>query len=152
MISNANLQGTIFNLVGPEALDADFVEQARAVRLNNSSTQVYMALRPGEIARRGDLRRPAVQLHGPAFRTDCCSSRNITSRTLLVLLSQDAARPGPLLIVASTNAHYRDWAGLPPEEYQAGKRELIEIDAGRRWRSTCPTSAASWPGSRPPRR
>ena len=38
---------TIFNLVGPEHFDPQFVEQARAVRLNNSSTQVYMALKPG---------------------------------------------------------------------------------------------------------
>ncbi|NJQ98190.1 MAG: hypothetical protein HC784_12460 [Hydrococcus sp. CSU_1_8] len=30
------------------AVDRQFVDQARAVRLNNSSCQVYMALRPGE--------------------------------------------------------------------------------------------------------
>ena len=49
VVSNANLKGTIFNLVGQDNFDADFIEQARAVRLNNSSTQVYIALQPGEI-------------------------------------------------------------------------------------------------------
>jgi len=47
VISNANLKGTIFRLVGQEHFDAPFAEQARAVRLNNSSTQVYIALHPG---------------------------------------------------------------------------------------------------------
>ena len=32
VVSNANLLGTIFNLVGPEHWDRDFLEQARAVR------------------------------------------------------------------------------------------------------------------------
>ncbi len=48
VISNANVASTIFRLVGPEHFPADFVDQARAVRLNNSSTQVYMALKPGQ--------------------------------------------------------------------------------------------------------
>ncbi|MCL2119427.1 MAG: FAD-dependent oxidoreductase, partial [Planctomycetaceae bacterium] len=36
VLSNANLKGTIFNLVGQEAFDSDFLEEATAVRLNNS--------------------------------------------------------------------------------------------------------------------
>ena len=43
----------------------DFLEQARAVRLNNSSTQVYMALKPGDADRGEPMRRSAVQLDGP---------------------------------------------------------------------------------------
>ena len=38
VVSNANLKATIFNLVGEEHFDREFVEEARAVRLNNSST------------------------------------------------------------------------------------------------------------------
>src|SRR6188472_4095086 len=48
IVSNSNLKLTIFNLVGAEHFDRAFVEQAQAVRLNNSSCQVYMALKPGE--------------------------------------------------------------------------------------------------------
>ena len=48
VVSNANLRTTILKMIGPEKLDRDYVDQTEAVRLNNSSTQVYMALKPGE--------------------------------------------------------------------------------------------------------
>ncbi|HLJ12245.1 MAG TPA: FAD-dependent oxidoreductase, partial [Planctomycetaceae bacterium] len=48
LVSNANLKATVLDMVGEEHLDQEFVEQAREVRLNNSSCQVYLALKPGE--------------------------------------------------------------------------------------------------------
>ncbi len=81
VVSNANLLDTIFDLVGPEHFDRDFVEQAAAVRLNNSSTQVYMALQPGDDARRIDAATCCSVPTAPAFRTDLLLSRDITSRT-----------------------------------------------------------------------
>ncbi len=45
VVSNSNLKATIFNLVGEDKFDRGFVDQAREVRLNNSSTQVYMGLK-----------------------------------------------------------------------------------------------------------
>ena len=81
VLSNANLKGTIFNLVGREHFEADFAEEADAVRLNNSSTQVYMGLKPGEHVDEeacGDLLFSST---APAFRTDMLLSRNVTSRT-----------------------------------------------------------------------
>src|SRR5688500_18456675 len=48
VVSNANLNATVLRLVGRENLDRQFVADAEAVRLNNSSTQVYMALKPDE--------------------------------------------------------------------------------------------------------
>lgn len=126
VVSNANLLGTILNLVGPDPWDGDFLEQARAVRLNNSSTQVYIALkaeRPIEESQCGDLLFSSV---APAFRTDLLLSRNITSRTFSFYYPR--TRPGAerCLIVASTNANYGDWAGLSKHDYQAGKLDLIE--------------------------
>ncbi len=47
VVSNANLKTTTLKFLGAEALNPDFLEQAKAVRLNNSSTQVYMAIKPG---------------------------------------------------------------------------------------------------------
>jgi phytoene dehydrogenase-like protein len=130
VVSNANLVGTIFNLVGPEHWDADFLEQARAVRLNNSSTQVYMALKPEmpiDESQCGDLLFSST---APAFRTDLLLSRNITSRTFSFYYPK--TRPGlnRCVVVASTNANYADWAGLSKEEYEAGKRDLIENTLG----------------------
>jgi phytoene dehydrogenase-like protein len=126
IISNANLLGTIFQLVGQEHFDADFAEQARAVRLNNSSTQVYIAFKPeAPIDEQlcGDL---LFYSTAPEFRTDLILSRNITSRTFSFYYPK--TRPGHdrCYAVASTNASYRDWADLSPEDYAAGKRALIE--------------------------
>lgn len=124
VISNANLKSTIFNLAGEEHFDGKFVDDARAVRLNNSSTQVYMALRPGELIDEscGDL---LFSSKAPLFRTELLLNRNITSRTYSFYYPR--TRPGSdrCLIVSSTNAHYHDWATLPEADYQASKQELI---------------------------
>jgi len=126
VVSNANLKGTIFDLVGEAHWDRDFLDQARVVRLNNSSTQVYLALRPGatfDEDRCGDLLFSST---APAFRTDLLLSRDITSRTYSFYYPR--TRPGRdrYLVVASTNARWGDWAGLPPAEYAAAKRDLLE--------------------------
>ena len=125
VVSNANLKATIFNLVGKEHFDRSFVDQARSVRLNNSSCQVYMALKPGETIDEscGDLLFSST---APLFRTELLLSRNITSRTYSFYYPR--TRPGSdrSLIVSSTNANYGDWASMPEEEYQASKQDLIE--------------------------
>jgi phytoene dehydrogenase-like protein len=125
VVSNANLKATIFNLVGAEHFDRGFVDQARAVRLNNSSCQVYMALKPGEAIDEtcGDLLFSST---APLFRTELLLSRDITSRTYSFYYPR--TRPGSdrSLIVSSTNANYSDWAGLSEPDYQASKQDLIE--------------------------
>ena len=126
VLSNANLKGTIFNLVGKDAFTPDFIEEAQAIRLNNSSTQVYIALKLGETVdetRCGDLLFSST---APAFRTDMLLSRNITSRTYSFYYPK--TRPGTekYYVVASTNANYADWNGLSNEDYQASKLDLIE--------------------------
>jgi len=125
LVSNANLKGTIFNLVGEEHWDRDFLEQARAVRLNNSSTQVYMALRPGE-GFDGDCGDLLFSSIAPAFRTDLLLSRDVTSRTYSFYYPKTRPGTNRSLVVASTNANYRDWADLSPEDYQASKEDLVE--------------------------
>ena len=125
VVSNANLKGTILNMVGRECFDDEFAEQAAAVRLNNSSTQVYMALRPGEMIDEscGDLLFSST---APAFRTELLLSRDVTSRTYSFYYPRTRPQKNRCLIVSSTNANYRDWAGLSRDEYEAGKRDLIE--------------------------
>lgn len=126
VLSNANLHGTIFRLVGPAAFDADFVEQARAVRLNTSSTQVYIALRPGEGFDEGTCGDLLFSSTAPRFATELLLSPDITSRTYSFYYPK--TRPGRdrYLVVASTNARYEDWACLPEEEYRRRKQALIE--------------------------
>lgn len=126
VISNSNLNATIFNLVGEEKFDRNFVDSARQVRLNNSSTQVYMAIKEGvEIDEQtGDLLFSST---APLFRTDALLSRDITSRTFSFYYPR--TRPTSKrrhAIVSSTNARFEDWAHLSESEYQASKEDLIE--------------------------
>ncbi|MCR9117531.1 MAG: FAD-dependent oxidoreductase, partial [bacterium] len=77
VVSNANLMATVFKLIGEEQFDRNFIDQAREVRLNNSSTQVYMALGPEDRVpeETGDLLFSST---APAFQTDLLLSRDIT--------------------------------------------------------------------------
>ncbi len=126
VVSNANLRATIFRLLGEAQLDPQFVDQAREVRLNNSSTQVYMALKPGETVEEstGDLLFSSTAAD---FRTDLLLSRDVTSRTYSFYYPR--TRPEGrerTLLVSSTNAHYRDWSELSDDDYEASKQDLIE--------------------------
>ncbi|MDX1947175.1 MAG: NAD(P)/FAD-dependent oxidoreductase [Pirellulaceae bacterium] len=126
VISNSNLRATIFRLAGEEHFDRKFIDDARAVRLNNSSTQVYIALKPDERIDEsmGDLFFTST---APLFRTDLLLSRDITSRTYSFYYPRTRPQGRPrCLIVSSTNANYADWATLPDDEYEASKRDLIE--------------------------
>ena len=124
LVSNANLKATILHLVGPDRLDPDFMEEARAVRLNNSSCQVYIALRPGEqFSDVGDL---LFHSEHTGFDVQAMLNRQISSRTFSFYYPR--TRPGSdrSLVVSSTNANYRDWANLGEEEYQASKSDLCD--------------------------
>jgi phytoene dehydrogenase-like protein len=126
VLSNANLNATVFHLIGEKYFDRSFVNDARAVRLNNSSTQVYMALKPDEVIEEstGDLLFSST---APVFRTELLLSRDITSRTYSFYYPRTRPEGRPrCLIVSSTNARYEDWASLGAEEYEASKRDLIE--------------------------
>jgi len=126
VVSNSNLKATIFDLVGEGQFAPDFVEEARAVRLNNSSTQVYMALKPGILLDEDDCGDLLFSSTAPTFRTDLLLSRDITSRTYSFYYPK--TRPGRdrCLIVSSTNAHFDDWANLSEEQYEESKLDLIE--------------------------
>jgi phytoene dehydrogenase-like protein len=126
IVSNANLRGTIFNLVGEECFDREFVEQAKEVRLNNSSTQVYMSMKPGEELDHatGDLLFSST---ADEFRTELLLSRDISSRTFSFYYpDMRPNRENRQLIVSSTNANYEDWSDLSPEDYEASKQNLID--------------------------
>ena len=126
VVSNANLMGTVFKLVGEDYFDRAFVDEARAVRLNNSSTQVYMALKADETIDEstGDLLFSST---APLFRTESLLSRDITSRTYSFYYPRTRPEGRPrCLVVSSTNANYSDWADLSKDEYEASKLDLIE--------------------------
>lgn len=124
VVSNANLKTTIDKMVGYDKFSTDFAEEARRVRLNNSSCQVYMGLRRGEkIDYIGDLLFTSVD---PEFDSVRLCAKDITSRTFSMYYPD--IRPGSdrYAIVSSTNANWSDWAQLSEEQYEQAKHELIE--------------------------
>ena len=139
VISNSNLKATVLKLVGPEQLDKKFVEDVQAVRLNNSSTQVYMALKPDVMVEEstGDLLFSST---ADRFRTELLLSRNVTSRTYSFYYPRTRPLTRPrCLIVSSTNANYVDWANLSVEDYQASKQDLVKttLDHLERYLPNC---------------
>lgn len=124
VLSNANIKTTILKLAGPECFDPDYLEETRAVRLNNSSCQVYIGLKPGVgFDDCGDL---LFHSEHSGFDIDAMLSKRISSRTFSFYYPQ--TRPGSdrWLIVSSTNAHFKDWAELPEDQYQHDKQRLCE--------------------------
>jgi phytoene dehydrogenase-like protein len=124
VLSNANIKSTVLNLVGPAHLDPVYVEETRAVRLNNSSCQVYIGLKPGEgFENCGDL---LFHSEHQGFDIQAMLSKDVSSRTFSFYYPETRPGSNRWLIVSSTNANYNDWAGLPDEQYEADKRDLCE--------------------------
>jgi phytoene dehydrogenase-like protein len=124
VLSNANLKNTIFRLGGEENFPADYLEAARAVRINSSSCQVYLGIRRGEsIPHIGDL---VFTSGNPRFSSAELTDFRTSSRTFSVYYP--ATRPGSdrYTVVVSLNARYEDWATLADEVYAREKQRLIE--------------------------
>jgi len=139
LVSNANLKSTVLKMVGEQHFDKQFLDDARAVRLNNSSTQVYMAFKPEERIDEstGDLLFSST---AGQFRTDLLLNRDITSRTFSFYYPRTRPQGRPrCAVVSSTNARYEDWTGLTKEEYEQSKRDLIEttLDALEKYVPNC---------------
>ncbi len=133
VLSNANLLHTINKMVGRDAFSAEFLQEVDAVRINNSSAQVYIGIKPGEkIDYMGDLLFTSV---APHFDSTAMLSKKITSRTFSLYYPDTRPGSNDYTIVSSTNANYEDWANLSEEEYLQAKEELIEdtLDALERF-------------------
>jgi len=127
VVSNANIRQTIFDLVGEEKFDRNFIDEAKSVRLNNSSTQVYMALQDDDVLDVRELGDLLFSSTAPNFETEALLSRDVTSRTYSFYYPKTRPQNQPrCLIVSSTNANYHDWADLPDREYLASKQDLCE--------------------------
>ena len=131
VLSNANLKNTIEKLLGTSKLPKAFANQAKSVRLNSTSCQVYIGLKKGcSIPDIGDL---IFTSEAPSFSTDELTSFNTTSRTFSVYYPDTRPdRKDPRYsIVASINAKWTDWQNLSEKEYKKEKNRLCEesVDA-----------------------
>jgi all-trans-retinol 13,14-reductase len=124
VLSNANLKNTLFKLIGDDKLPSAYAAEARAVRINSSSCQVYFGIRKGEsIPPIGDL---VFTSESPRFSSSELTDLHTTSRTFSVYYPD--TRPGSdrYTVVASINAQYADWKDLPEADYERQKSRLIE--------------------------
>jgi len=124
VLSNANVLNTIFRLAGEANFDPEFVREAKAVRTNSSSCQVYFGIRQGAaIPHIGDL---IFTSDASAFSSTELVAKDTTSRTFSLYYPD--TRPGSerYTIVASLNARYDDWAKLTDAEYSREKKRLID--------------------------
>jgi phytoene dehydrogenase-like protein len=124
VVSNASLKGTVLGLVGAEHFSPEFSAGVSSVRLNTSSTQVYIGIRAGEsIPFVTDLLFTSTR---PAFTSEALCDMDGLSRTFSFYYPK--TRPGSdrYTIVSSTNARWSDWAHLDEAGYDAAKTRLID--------------------------
>lgn len=124
VVSNGNLLSTVHRLVGAENFSQSFLAQAKGVRLNNSSCQVYIGIKRGEtIDYIGDLLFTSA---AQKFDSQELCNKGTTSRTFSIYYPKTRPSSDMHSIVASSNANYDDWANLSEKEYRDSKEELIQ--------------------------
>jgi all-trans-retinol 13,14-reductase len=124
IVSNANIKNTILKLVGEENFSPAFAEQARKVRVNWSSCQVYMGLKAGEtMPDVGDL---IFTSRSPKLDMQELTSLHTTSRTFSLYYPKTRPQLNPprYSIVASMNALWDDWAQMDEATYKREKARL----------------------------
>lgn len=133
VVSNANVKTTVERLVGTEHFDDSFVAESRAVRLNNSSCQVYLGIAQGEeLPWVTDLLFTSTRA---TFTSEALCEMHGESRTFSFYYPK--VRPGSdrYSVVSSTNARFEDWADLDQEAYEREKAKLVRdtIDSLERY-------------------
>ncbi len=124
VVSNSGITNTIYNLSDSRDFSEEFLEKANNIRVNNSSSQVYIGIRENErIEPIGDLLFTSLS---PEFDSSELLDINTCSKTFSVYYPK--TRPGHdrYTIVASMNSNYDDWAALDSEHYNKAKESMTE--------------------------
>ncbi len=126
VLSNAHLKTTLFKLLGEENLPTEFSKEAKMVRANTSSCQVYLGIREGEsLPNIGDL---LFTSDTEEFSSNELTNFHTKSRTYSMYYpdirpQRDTPR---YAVVCSTNAKWEDWNALSEEDYQKEKARISE--------------------------
>ena len=124
VLSNSNIKGTILRLAGEENFAPEFVAQARAVRINTSSCQIYLGIRKGEsIPHIGDL---IFVSDSRGFASGELVDFHTTSRTFSMYYPETRPGSGRYTVVCSLNSRYEDWNRLSAGDYLREKQRIIE--------------------------
>ncbi len=124
VVSNSGITNTIHNLTDKRAFSDEFLEKADAIRVNNSSCQVYMGVKPDEkIDNIGDLLFTST---AEEFASKELCDFKTESKTFSVYYPKTRPGHNKYTIVASMNSNYGDWEHFTKEEYDIEKEALIE--------------------------
>jgi phytoene dehydrogenase-like protein len=124
VISNSGITNTVDSLAGREAFPDDFLAEFDKVKINNSSCQVYIGIKPGvSFPDVGDLLFTST---APEFDSLELRDMKTKSRTFSIYYPRTRPANPDYTVVASMNGNYDDWAELADEEYKAAKEEMIE--------------------------
>ncbi|MGW8194487.1 MAG: phytoene desaturase family protein, partial [Desulforhopalus sp.] len=123
VVSNSGITNTVQNLTDRDVYSDEFLEKADAVRVNNSSCQVYLGIKEGEkINDVGDLLFTST-----AAEFDSEELLDMRTRSKTFSIYYPKTRPGidRYTIVASMNSRFDDWAELNDDQYFLEKEALI---------------------------
>jgi all-trans-retinol 13,14-reductase len=124
VMSNSSLRGTVLNLAGRENFDPDYVQSVEDVRLNSSSCQVYIGLKPGEVFEPiGDL---IFTSESETFSSHELVDLHTRSRTFSIYYPEIRPGKGRYTVVASLNGRHDEWNSLSDEDYEKEKNRMIE--------------------------
>jgi phytoene dehydrogenase-like protein len=125
VLSNAHILNTVESLVGREHFSPEFLTKINGTRINNSSCQVYMGIKPGEtIDDIGDL---IFTSENKRFDSQELKGFHTKSRTFSLYYPKTRPSEQPMYaIVASMNANWDDWDHLDDESYRREKSRIIE--------------------------
>ncbi len=128
VVSNAGLVNTIFDLTDKEHFKQDWICQAKKIRVNSSSSQVYFGIKKGEsFPFLGDL---VFTSKAETFTTDELFDFNTTSQTFSIYYPEcradNSKYENHYAVVSSLNARYEDWVNLSKDDYAIAKENLIK--------------------------
>lgn len=123
VVSNSGITNTIYNLAGIECFSDTFLEKADKVRVNNSSSQVYIGIREDSVI--DDIGDLVFSSLSPEFDSSELLDINTKSKTFSVYYPKTRPGHNRYAIVASMNSRYSDWAVMSEEEYSMAKDTMI---------------------------
>jgi phytoene dehydrogenase-like protein len=123
VVSNSGITNTIHNLTDRSCFSEEFLEKADAIRVNNSSCQVYMGIKAEEsIQDVGDLLFTST---APEFDSSELLDLHTNSKTFSLYYPKTRPGHNRYTIVASMNGRFEDWNSLSDEQYEHEKELMI---------------------------
>lgn len=107
--------------MGEDQFDPEYLLEAKKVRMNNASSQVYIGLhKDAKLPRVGELLFTSTY---PTFDTRALTALDCTSRTYSFYYPELRPTVDRSSVVASINSNYEDWSEMDEETYHRTKEQ-----------------------------